>query len=115
MNYKTLLQQVRVAEDDFERKALFYIIANKESLLKRLDKIYNIESGSINIDYIKSDDVLQVEDSAVKLLFLGLNMYNGYTDPRIDISINAIATQLDKKEYAVMLKALEIRYPLFYK
>lgn len=110
MSYEELLLFLNIDEEDVSKKALFYIISNSIYLLERFEDIYDIEAGEVKFESIKNGDFAEIKEADLKLLYFGLNLYNGYTDPSVDITIHSLLKDLNYKEYRVVLNAIDIRY-----
>lgn len=94
-----------------EYLALFFIIAGNNGLYARRNKIYDFTTNQIKLDFNNDGDVLSddlyLSSSEVKLLELGIQLYNGSGTTtimdifnsldvdNIDLAINAIKLRLD--------------------
>lgn len=103
-NFDTLCIVDSTHNSDYERKALFYILTGNTELYNIAEKLYNIESHSINI---RSINKAVLSSSAKKLLLIGLNLYNNYKNSN---SILDTFSSFDENNFFIALQAIKIRF-----
>lgn len=103
-NFDTLCIMDSTYASDYERKALFYIIAGNDELYNIAEKLYDIESHSIRIRNINK---AILSSSAKKLLLIGLNLYNNYKNS--NSILDTFACQ-DENNFFLALQAIKIRF-----
>lgn len=101
-NYLKLQQIDMTSNFDFERKALFYILAS-ESLYDHVLDLYKFIERSINLEALEN---LRLGNGQHKMIQLAFNLYNGHeaTDP-----FDLFST-LDETNFKICLQAIAIRF-----
>ena len=106
--FSELLQRDGTHEGDFERKALFYIIAGNQDLYNKADFIYDFGDRIINSECLESEEV-DFCSSSKKLIKLAYNLYNSrhgadvvdtfymLDDDNFNLALNAIKLRFDRK------------------
>ena len=108
-NYYVYLQADRVREDDFERKALFYLLALTEETRKNIHQLYDFENHFI--DFKGMQQSWQTSGSKI-ICKLAFNLYNSYRgegdDPYCCITPADLFYNDELRLY--MIEALKLRY-----
>ena len=108
-NYYVYLQADRVREDDFERKALFYLLALTEETRKNIHQLYDFESH-----YIDFNGMQQPWQTAGTMIIckLAFNLYNIYRGEGDDSCYYITPTDLfyNDELRPYMIEALKLRY-----
>ena len=108
-NYYVYLQADRVREDDFERKALFYLLALTEETRKNIHQLYDFENHYINFEGMQQSWQTSGSKIICKLAF---NLYNSYRgegdDPCCCITPADLFYNDELRLY--MIEALKLRY-----
>lgn len=101
-NYSKLQVADMTSSYDFERKALFYILAS-ESLYGHVLELYNFSERSINLDSLEN---LRLRNGQQKMIQLAFNLYNGNeaADPY------ELFRTLDETNFKICLEAIAIRF-----
>ncbi len=109
-----MIMEIDFDKLDQERKAFFFIIKNNYELLENINKIYDFETNSLKIYenkknksglFIEEKEFQYFSSTAKKLLNIALSLYNG---KECDF-FNSFA-YFNKKEYLIVLQALEYRF-----
>src|SRR5699024_674838 len=72
-----LLERDNTNDNDNERKAMFTILAGNEDLYSKVDKIYDFEERSINLDVFEEVDLSR---GAYQLVKLDFNLYSFHNE-----------------------------------
>ena len=108
-NYYVYLQADRVREDDFERKALFYLLALTEETRKNIHQLYDFESHYI--DFKGMQQPWQTSGTMI-ICKLAFNLYNNYRGEGDDSCYYITQTDLfyNDELRPYMIEALKLRY-----
>ena len=108
-NYYVYLQADRVREDDFERKALFYLLALTEETRKNIHQLYDFESHYI--DFKGMQQPWQTSGTMI-ICKLAFNLYNNYRGEGYDSCYYITPTDLfyNDELRPYMIEALKLRY-----
>ncbi len=103
-NYMKLQLVDRTSSSDFERKALFYILAT-DGIYEYVEKIYDFDFRFINFEDIEN---LNLSRGHYNMLQLAFNLYNGYeTD-----DLHTLFLNLDHSNLSICLEAIKIRFSI---
>ena len=103
--FSELLQRDGTHEGDFERKALFYIIAGNDDLYGKVGYIYDFQEGIINPKCLESEEV-DFCSSSRKLIKLAYNLYNS----RHGADVVDTFYMLDDDNFNLALNAIKLRF-----
>lgn len=98
-----LLKRDNTNADDNERKAMFTIFAGNDELYSKVDKFYNFEERSINLDVFEEVDLSGGTYQLVKLAF---NLYSFQNEA----NVAEVFRSLDSSNYELDMKAIDIRF-----
>ncbi len=102
--YEMLLAMDGTKENDFERKAMFYIFAGNENLYKKIDYIYDFQEYRILTECVENKEGI-FTDSELKLIKLAFNHYIGSA-----ADVNDIFYKLDKDYFDLALNSIKLKY-----
>lgn len=107
--FNELLKRDGTNPRDLERQSLFYILAyaNEGDLFNKVNYIYDFEDNCIKLECLEESTV-DLCSSAVSLICLGFNLFNGYVEERSDVL--SILGGLDDTNYNIAKKAIDIRF-----
>ena len=107
--FNELLKRDKTHPKDLERQSLFYILAysNDGDLFKKVNHIYDFEENCIKLECLEGS-VVDLCGSAVALIRLGFNLFNGYSEGRSDVL--SVLCGLDNTNYEIAKKAIDIRF-----
>ena len=98
-----LIRRDNTNDEDIERIALFYIIAENEDLYSNVEGIYNFEKHGIT-PYIALSENGRYDGSSISLLKIAYNLYDGYPADLLGTLYN-----LDVSDYRIALNAINLR------
>ncbi len=102
--YEMLLAMDGTKENDFERKAMFYIFAGHEDLYKKIDYIYDFQQYHIIPECLEDKDRV-FSYSELQLIKLAFSHYNGYP-----ADIHEIFYKLDQAYFDLALNSIKLKY-----
>lgn len=105
--YQKILEKATVNKKDFERKSMFYILANNRDLLSKINYIYDFKEGFIKLECLEEQTV-DFSSSSKALVKLSFNLFNGYQTENDD-PLNLLSN-LDEENFEIALKAIRIRF-----
>lgn len=107
--FNELMKRDNTNPRDLERQSLFFILAyaNDGDLFKKVNHIYDFEENCIKPECLEESTV-DLCSSAVSLIRVGFNLFNGYSEGRSDVL--SIFCGLDDTNYDVVKKAIDIRF-----
>lgn len=100
--YENLLLMDRTHDNDRNRKAMFYLIANSEDLYRLVDSIYDFSSSELKED---AESIEELSTSSRSLLKLALNLISEYP-----VDVSDVFCNLDSKNFEVAYKSLQLKY-----
>lgn len=104
-NFIELISRDNTNDEDIERIALFYIIAENEDLYSNVEGIYNFEKHGITPYIALSENGrYDFHGSSRSLLKIAYNLYDGYPADILGTLYN-----LDENDYRIALNAINIR------
>jgi hypothetical protein len=106
-NYYQLAKKVNLHSADYERMALFYIIAGNDELFKKRCYIYNFYDNCIKTETLNYESI-NFCSSSKALIRLGFNLYNGFVDTYTNPL--SILGCLDPNNYYIANSAINIRF-----
>ena len=106
--YSQLLKEDGTHPDDYERKALFFVISGNRDLYRKRSSIYNFKKHHI-LDCLSNREV-DFSSGCKALIRLDFNLYNGYTDD--DSSPFSLMCHLDGENRRLALDAIAIRFAI---
>jgi hypothetical protein len=107
LKYIYLTQNSHIHKDDLERKSLFYIISGNDDLFRKKNYIYDFHENSIKIECLSSTEV-DFSSSSKNLIRIGFNLYNGYTDERMNLLW--MLASLDAVNLNLLFNAIYLRF-----
>jgi len=102
-----LLERDNTNDNDNERKAMFTILAGNEDLYSKVDKIYDFEERSINLDVFEEVDLSRGAYQLVKLAF---NLYSFQNEA----NVAEVFRVLDNENYKLAMEAINVRFNKVY-
>lgn len=107
--FNELLKRDGTNPRDLERQSLFYILAyaNEGDLFNKVNHIYDFDENCIKLECLEGSTV-DLCSSAVSLIRLGFNLFNGHSEGRSDVL--SIFGALDDANYNIAKKAINIRF-----
>ena len=107
--FNDLMKRDNTHPRDLERRSLFYILAyaNEGDLYNKINHIYDFEDNCIKLECLE-ESIVDLCSSAVSLIRLGFNLFNGYSEGRIDVL--SVFSGLDDSNYEIAKKAIDIRF-----
>lgn len=107
--FNELLKRDATNPRDLERQSLFYILAyaNDGDLFNKVNHIYDFDENCIKLECLEGSTV-DLCSSAVSLVRLGFNLFNGYSEGHSDVL--SVLCGLDDKNYQIAKKAIDIRF-----
>lgn len=105
--FNELVKRDNTAEDDLERRSLFYILSGNLDLYNKVDYIYDFDERKIKSECLESEEI-DFCSSSRKLIKLGYNLYNSSNsadvidtfyildDDNFELALNAIKLRFDK-------------------
>lgn len=107
--FNELLNRDGTNPRDLERQSFFYILAyaNEGDLFNKVNHIYDFDENCIKLECLEGSTV-DLCSSAVSLIRLGFNLFNGYAEGRSDVL--SIFGALDDVNYNLAMKAINIRF-----
>ena len=103
--YEELLKKDKTAEDDRERKSLFYILAGNLDLYGKVNYIYDFDERMIKSECLDSEEV-DFCSSSRKLIKLGYNLYNSSNGADVMDTFYI----LDNDNFELALNAIKLRF-----
>ena len=112
--FNELLERDRTADNDLERKSLFFIISGSDTLFINVNELYSFKERNIHIEEFIKDN-LDIDINNKKLLYLGFQLYNNfkfsYFDTDIkDYSILDILSYQAVEDYELCMNAINLRF-----
>lgn len=101
--FNEMVKKSNMYHGDSERKSLFFILSGNDDLYEKSNGLYDFKNNIIIRDY-----KVDLSSSMSKLVYLGFNLYNGYTDHR-NLTVVDIICGLDDDCLSLALNAMLIR------
>lgn len=102
--FNEMVEKSNMYKGDLERKALFYILSGHSDLYEKSSGLYDFKKNIIIRNY-----QVDLSGSLSKLVYLGFNLYNNYTDERNLTPLDIICGGLDDDCLRLALNAMLIR------
>lgn len=107
--FNELMKRDNTHPRDLERQSLFYILAyaNDGDLFSKVNHIYDFEDNCIMLECLEGSTI-DLCSSAVSLVRLGFNLFNGYSEGSSDVL--SVLSGLDDTNYEIARRAIDIRF-----
>ncbi|WP_251553970.1 DUF6075 family protein [Neobacillus muris] len=105
-NFRKLLQWDGTNVSDLERKAMFFIFAGNEEILKRIEMFYDFEERVIQTEI--TDNIAYLSSGARSLVLLGFNLFNNFPCG----TVMDLFRSLDEQNCELALNGIRIRLGL---
>lgn len=104
--YRILTGKDQTSRSDRERQALFFVISGNAELYLQAGRIYDFYEHRLGRDC--PEELGYMCSSSKLLLYLGLNLYNGWYDE--DLDPVSLFRSLDENNRRLALNAMTVRF-----